>query len=182
MATIEELQKNTEELSNRLDELESKEDVDIQPLTVQVNENAEVLSTHRHQNFDDTLKLRTLFPITEHLQGAVPVTAANYGTIFINKSDKEYVVREIQVVWSTASTSGTLQVERLQGTEAKGAGDDLLSSAVVMSGTADTVNIGSLVTDRSLLTLAKGDRLGIVNAGTLTSQADLNITIYLEEI
>lgn len=158
------------ELKNEIAELRNK-----------VDSMEEILTTHKHKGFDETLKLGLIFPIEEHLQGAIPVTAANYGIFFVNKSDRTYEVSEIQVSWGTASTSGTLQIERLQSTEAKGAGDDLLSSTIDMSGTANTVNTGTLVTDKTLLKLEKGNRLGLVNGGTLTSQTDLCVTVYLQQ-
>lgn len=116
--------------------------------------------------------------ITSHLQGAAGVTAANYGQFFIAPYD--CVVRQIEAVWRTASSSGTLQVERLQGTEAKDAGNDLLSSTISTAGTAETVNTGTLITTNTeFLQLSVGDRLGLVNGGTLTSMADLQITVIL---
>ena len=174
---------DNEELQNLIQELRGEiERYDIDNIKRQLQDTVELLSKHKHTFADNTKKLEKLIPVTEHLQGAVPVTAANYGTIFINKSDKEYIVREVQVVWGTASTSGTLQVERLQGTEAKDAGDDLLTTAIDMSGTANTVNTGSITATKENLTLSKGDRLGIVNGGDLTSQADLTITVYIQEL
>jgi hypothetical protein len=115
--------------------------------------------------------------ITAQLQGAVPVTAANYGQFFIAPYD--CVVRQIDASWRTASSSGTLQVERLQGTEAKDAGDDLLASTISTAGAAETVNTGTLTTTTENLQLSAGDRLGLVNGGTLTSLADLCVTVIL---
>ena len=115
--------------------------------------------------------------ITVELQGAVPVTAANFGQFFIAPYD--CVLREVRVVWRTASSSGTLQVERLQGTEAKGNGDDLLASTVDLSGAAETVATPTLTTTTANLELSAGDRLGLVNGGTLTSGADLSVTCIL---
>lgn len=111
------------------------------------------------------------------LAGAAPATSANYGKFFI--ADRPYKVKKIQAIWGTASSSGTLQVERLQGTEAKDAGDDLLASAISTAGTADTVNTGTLTSTTSLLTLATGDRLGLVDGGTLTNGAALAVTVTL---
>lgn len=113
-----------------------------------------------------------------HLQGAAGVTAANYGQFFIAPYD--CIVRQIDAIWRTASSSGTLQVERLQGTEAKDAGNDLLSSTISTAGTAETVNTGTLITTNpEFLELSAGDRLGLVNGGTLTSMADLSVTVIL---
>lgn len=119
--------------------------------------------------------------ITANLNGTQPATAANWGTFFI--APYKCVVLGIDAVWRTASTSGTLNVERLQGTEAKDAGDDLLSSTISTAGTAETVNTGTLITTSTgNLELADGDRLGLVNSGTLTSGADLTVTVTLAPI
>lgn len=115
--------------------------------------------------------------VSVELQGTAPATAGNYGTFFIAPYD--CVLREVRVVWGTASTSGTLQVERLQGTEAKDAGDDLLAATVDLSGTANTVTTPALTTTTANLELSAGNRLGLVNGGTLTSQADLCVTCIL---
>lgn len=118
--------------------------------------------------------------VTEVLAGAAPATAANYGTFFI--SDRVYKVISIEAVHGTASSSGTVMVERLQGTEAKDAGDDLLSSAISTAGTADTVNTGTLTSTTANLTIADGDRLGLVDGGTLTSGANLVVSVRLRPI
>ncbi len=118
--------------------------------------------------------------VTELLQGAAPVTAANYGQFF--HAPYRCVLREVRVSWRTASSSGTLQVERLQGTEAKDAGNDLLAATVDTSATAETVTVPALTTTTADLTLEVGDRLGLVNGGTLTSSADLAVTVVLTPI
>ena len=116
------------------------------------------------------------------LHGAVPATATNYTTFFI--APYKCVVLGIDAVWGTASTSGTLNVERLQGTEAHDAGDDLLSATINMAGAANTVNAGTLIAGANAapLELADGDRLGLVDGGNLTSQANLTVTVTLAPI
>jgi len=117
--------------------------------------------------------------VSEHLNGTQPATGGNYGTFFI--APYKCVVLGIDVVHGTASTTGTVQVERLQGTEAKDAGDDLLTAAISTAGTANTVNAGTLAA-ANYLELADGNRLGLVNAGTLTNGADLVVTVTLAPI
>ena len=95
--------------------------------------------------------------VTSHLQGAAGVTAANYGQFFI--ADRPYEVTKVDAIWRTPSSSGTLQVERLQGVEAKGAGDDLLTGTISIAGTAETVTAGTLIATKATLRLDTGDRL-----------------------
>ena len=120
--------------------------------------------------------------VAEHLFGTAPATAGNYGTFFI--APYKCVVLGIDVVHGTVSTSGTVQVERLQGTEAKAAGDDLLTAAISTAGAVDTVSTGVLISGESAepLELADGDRLGLVNAGNLATSADLCVTVTLAPI
>lgn len=94
-------------------------------------------------------------------------------------------VVSIREVHGTAGSDGsavTLQVERLQGTEAPGGnGDALLSSALSLKATANTVQAGTLVTT-SVVQLAAGDRLGVDITGTTTAVADAVVTVLLKRI
>jgi len=111
------------------------------------------------------------------LLGADSATAANYTTIpFITQTAIEII--SISASWTTASTSGTLQVERLQGTEAPGAGDDIMATTISTAGTANTVVTRQGNNLTAFRQLEQGDRLAIEDAGTLTNLANLQITIY----
>jgi collagen type VII alpha len=83
----------------------------------------------------------------------------------------------VKAVFSTASTSGTLQVEKCTGTTAPGSGTSLLTGTVSLSGTANTVVSGTLIATVASLTLAAGDRLSIVIAGTMTNLAGGRVTL-----
>jgi len=120
------------------------------------------------------------FQISAVLPGTAPQSAANFGKFFV--ADKKCILLGVRAAWTTASTSGTLQIQRLQGTEAKGSGDDLLSSTIAMSGTAETANSGTLTTTMAYRTLNAGDRLCLESAGTLSSGAGLVVTVALEQV
>lgn len=91
----------------------------------------------------------------------------------------------VSEVHGTAGSDGsavTLQVERLQGTEAPGGnGDALLSPTINLKGTANTVQSGTLVTT-TVVQLAAGDRLGVNITGTTTAVADAVVTVLLKRI
>ena len=91
----------------------------------------------------------------------------------------------VDEVHGTAGSDGgavTLQVERLQGTEAPGGnGDALLSATIDLKGTANTVQSGTLVTT-TVVELAAGDRLGVDITGTTTALADAVVTVLLKRI
>ena len=116
------------------------------------------------------------------LTGTAPATAANYNAFWT--APYKCVVLGVDAIWSTASTSGTLNIERLQGTEAHDAGDDLLSATIDTSGAANTVNAGTLIAgvNAGPLELDEGDRLGLVDAGTLTNLVNLTVTVTLSPI
>lgn len=115
--------------------------------------------------------------IGKELQSTLPATSGNYGVIFCAPFACE--VRAVLATWKTASSSGTLQVERLQGTTAPGSGDDMIKTAIDTSGTADTVNVKTGTDLNSNRVLDQFDRIGLVSGGTLTNLADLCVTLYL---
>jgi len=120
------------------------------------------------------------FYVTRVLKNTDAATAANYGLFFIARHPME--IMRVSIVYATASTSGTLQLERLQGTEAKAAGDTLLGSTFDMSATANTVQTkegSDLTASRQL---KEGDRLALIDGGTLTNQNDLVVTIYCKPL
>lgn len=97
-------------------------------------------------------------------------------------ADRAYTVTSIEAVWSTAESTGAMdiQVQRLQGTEAIAAGDDLLSAVIDATGTADTVNAGTLTATAALLDLAAGDRLAVELSATPNEVVNMVVTVGLE--
>lgn len=128
-------------------------------------------------------KVAPTFDAGREIKGTAPQTTANFGTIYI--ASRRCTVKAVKAVWGTKTNDTgacTLQVERLQGTEAKGAGDDLLSTAMDMSsGTENnTVYSGTLTGTSEWLTLESSNRLGLVTTGTKASLADVTVTVELE--
>lgn len=122
------------------------------------------------------ISLKDGFSVTVNLLGSAAATAANYGTFFI--APRACTVRKVKAVWETASTSGTLQIERLTGTTAPGSGTNILASTIDMSGTANTVVSRRKFELTSGKKIKENERLALVDGGTLTSQAMLTVTIY----
>lgn len=79
-----------------------------------------------------------------------------------------------------AGGTSTLQVTKDTGTDAPGAGTDLLSAAFNLNATANTVQAGSLSSTASDLVLAVGNRLAIDFANTIQSTAGLCVTVTLK--
>jgi hypothetical protein len=110
---------------------------------------------------------------------SVPLAAGTVtGPVFI--SDDSYQLVGVKTVFGTASTSGTVQLEKLTGTTAPGSGTAMLTGTVALSGTANTVTSGTLVASQSTLQLNPGDRVGLVIAGTMTNLATANCTLYFK--
>lgn len=123
----------------------------------------------------------TIYPITVRLKNTDAATATNYGTFFV--SDRQYNVLAVAEVHGTAGSDGgsvTLQIERLQGTEAPDSGDALLTTAFNLKGTADTVQYGTLTNTGGVSAIQRGDRLCLKDAGTLTAVANLVVTVYIQ--
>jgi len=88
------------------------------------------------------------------------------GKFFI--ATRKYRVVDIDAVWTVEETTGSMDimVERLQGIEACGSGDDLQTAAIDATGTAETVNNATLTATVALLSLAAGDRLCVTLTAT----------------
>jgi hypothetical protein len=125
--------------------------------------------------------------VTAVVPGTSAATATNYGPFFI--ADRAYQVVSIKeahgVVGSDASAV-TLNVEKLTGTEAAGAGDALLTdntnAGFSLKATANTVQTGTLTATTANLQLAAGDRLCLKDAGTLTAVDHVVVTVELKAI
>lgn len=104
-------------------------------------------------------------------------------------ANRAYQVVAIREVHSTAGSDGgavTLQVTKDTGTNAPGAGTDLLTNnsnaGFDLKGTANTVQTGTLTATAASLQLAAGDRLAVDFAGTLTALAGVVVTVTLKRI
>lgn len=118
------------------------------------------------------------FLVTKRHVISVPLTAATTSVpVFI--ADDDYIVDSITATFGTASTSGTLQLEKCTGTTALASGTNLLTGTVSLSGVANTPVSGTLLSNPVTLSLVSGNRLNIIIAGTMTNLATANITIRL---
>lgn len=96
----------------------------------------------------------------------------------------KYTLLGVAVRFGTASTSGTLQIEKTPSATAVGSGTNILSGTVSLAGTANTVVYGfpsaSLAAASNIL--SNGDSLSIVIAGTMTNLALGVATIYVARL
>lgn len=84
------------------------------------------------------------------------------------------------VVFGTASSSGTLQVEIATGTQAVGAGTNQLTAAVSLAGAANTPINGTVIAAPTIL--VAGTRINVILGGTLTSLANCNLQLVLQRL
>jgi len=122
------------------------------------------------------------FSVMATLPGTAGATAANYGKFFV--ADRVCTVLKISESHEVAGTdvgAVTLTVERLQGVETSGNGDDLLAAPIDLKGAINTIQAPALSAAPGVLTLAVGDRLNLVDTGTLTAVAGVCVTVDMEE-
>ena len=126
----------------------------------------------------ENIENKDMQSVTVRLKNTDAITAGNYGTFFI--ASRPYEVMEIRAVWSVAGGAGaTLQVERLTGATAEGSGDNIINTAIALTTTANTVNEKKNI-GLSNRILSTGDRLALVDAGTLTGLNNLVVTVLLK--
>ena len=116
--------------------------------------------------------------IQHSLPGTMPASTANYGVFFTAAFGCE--VLAFSADWEVASSSGTLQLEKLTGTTAPGSGNGLLSSTISTAGAANTANHGLFLISGTARNLVRGDRLAISDGGTITNLVGLNTTTLIK--
>lgn len=117
---------------------------------------------------------------TEVFRGTSPATAGNYSTFWNIINGIE--VTKVAVSFTAASTSGTLQIEKLEGTAAPGAGTNIFPTAFSLAGTANTIVTKTTRDMNSSRVFYPGDRMAFVDGGTLTNLTDLVVTIYYKPL
>ena len=113
------------------------------------------------------------------IQGTAAATLTNYGVFWI--APVACFVTKFQEVHQTAGSDGsavTLTLEKLTGTTAPDSGTVLLTTALSLKATANTVQTGTLVTTIASYSMNAGDRLCLKDAGTLTAVD--NVTVLTE--
>lgn len=133
---------------------------------------------------------RELVTVGFQFNGATAPLAAT-GANFFTADGKSYAVSTIEAAWtvpeSTAVTAN-LKVERCQGTEAAAAGDDLLAvTNLSVKGTANTVNVGTVLVAAGINVLAAGDRLVVHTAldnatAGITTELVGSVTVKLKGV
>lgn len=130
------------------------------------------------------VKVPQTFTATAILGGAAAAAAANYGVIFIAPFACEVVgVRENHTTAGSDAGAVTLDIEKLTGVQASGAGVAVLGATKInLKGTAETVQAPALTATTANKQLAVGDKLNLLDAGVLTAVAGVAVTVELKRI
>ena len=143
---------------------------------------------HTHSGFDSSkisysdLLYRKVW-VHHTIYGTGAATATNYGVFFI--APFNCVITKFQEVHQTAGSDAdavTLMLEKLTGTEAPDAGDNVLASTLSLKATANTMQTGTLSATNANRNLTAGDRLCLEDAGTLTAVANVTVMVELQII
>lgn len=92
------------------------------------------------------------------------------------------VVSAYEVHSVAAGGTSVLQLVKDTGTDAPGAGTDLLTTGWDLNATANTAQAGALTTTAAVKTLAAGNRLSLDYANSIQSTAGLVVTVCLQPI
>jgi hypothetical protein len=118
----------------------------------------------------------------------VNLSASSATTEYVFICPSNYAVIAVREVHAVAGGSGaTVNLERLTGTTAPGSGIAILTTAMALNGTANTVQStapSNIITTggTSGTQLQALDRLGIVLSGTLTGLANCVLEITLARL
>jgi len=115
---------------------------------------------------------------------AADVVGTTSAKLIFTATQRVKVTRISEIHAVVAGQAGTLDVERLQGTEAVGGGngDALLGTTKIdLEGTINTVQSPTLTSTAAHLILEAGDRVALkLASGAATSLVNANITVELE--
>lgn len=96
----------------------------------------------------------------------------------------QYALAGVSVRYGTASSAGTLMIEKTPSGTAVGSGTNLLSAAINIAQTANTPYTGTLSFNPGLNVnlLNGGDSLSLLLGGTLTSLAAGTVTLLIQRV
>ena len=142
----------------------------------------DILSQGESPPVESNLLLRT---INDYITYEVSVTVpyidaedANFYPIFYHPNVKCFLI-EARERHTTASTSGTVTVEKLTSGTARGSGLSMLASTFNLAGVANTTQLRGSTTVFAGTQLNPGDAVALRARGTLTNARNVIVTILL---
>lgn len=113
------------------------------------------------------------------IPGTQAQTSGNYSVIFIAPCPLVILgAKEVHTAAGTDASAVTLDIEKLTGTQAPGAGVSILKDTFDLKGTADTIQSTLPTLTSNDRNLFKDDRIALEVTGTLTAVE--NVTIIIE--
>ena len=123
------------------------------------------------------------FHVKETLRDTEAAGAANYEVFFIADRPYELVeAYEVHRILGTDVGAVTLTVEKLTGTQALGAGVEMLVSTWDLKATINTVVTKAKTATAANAKLAKGDRMALKDTGVLTAVAGVVVVVKLKAV
>lgn len=118
-------------------------------------------------------------PVIFRLYDTTAQTAVNWTAPFFI-ADRPYYLISITERHETAATNGdTVMLKKVPSGTAPASGTDMLSTGILLNGTANTNLAGSLSTTAGVRSLAAGDALSMVTTGTLAALKGVTISVVL---
>lgn len=115
--------------------------------------------------------------VTAFLPDSEAGSSARYDTFFVADFDLE--VMAIEVSFRTAAGAvATLDIYKLTTGQARASGTTILSSTINLNGTAQTPVRRTTTATRINRILKRGDRLALVDSGTISSVNHLTVSVY----
>jgi len=160
----------------------------IKKLTERVDalEEQAAMPTHYHNGFDSNqVNWADLYQkkiwVHHTVVGTAAATATNYGVfLIVPMSCLVTKIQEVHMTLGTDAGAVSLNIEKLTGTRALDEGSAMLSTAFDLKASINVVRTGTLTTTPSIRSLARGDRLALDDAGTLTAVANVTISVELQ--
>lgn len=147
-----------------------------------------VRADNRVRNWTDLriIKDRGFFGVTKpvmfRLYDTTAQTAANWTAPFFI-ADRPYVLLAVKERHETAATNAdTVQLNKVPSGTVPASGSAMLSTGILLNGTANTNVSGSLTTTKANLSLATGDALSFITTGTLAALKGVTISIILRAV
>jgi hypothetical protein len=91
-------------------------------------------------------------------------------------------VKEVHGTKGTDGSAVTLSIERLQGTETSGNGDQVVAATVNLKGAVNTVQSGTIVLTDDIDIFEVGNRVGVNVTGTTTAVAAMIVSLQFRPI
>jgi hypothetical protein len=134
-----------------------------------------------YRTTDGALRLGNDKIVSDKIALVFQLTASSVSEqVFIADGDFELV--SVERAFRVASTSGTLDVEKLTGTTAPGSGTSMLTGTVSLAGAANTVVAGTVHGTQATRRVTDGDRIGLKIGGTMTNLAGCAVVVTLKRV